>query len=267
MPGTKFNQIKDKDPNIETYLAKVSKAESGDNPNARNPYGSATGLFQFTEGTWKGMTKKYNLDYTLEDRKNPEKAAQVMRLFTQENENQLKPIVGRELTDGDRYLAHFLGSGGAKKFFTVYSANPNAPISTVLSSDALAANKGVAYNKDGSLKTVSDVYDWANTKMNIKVKPKIYNSQGTSETDAFDVVSNIPTSSVPLESSTTEYTPPVETKENQEVVQAKKEINEKSFVEELGNILSQTQQQQVVEQQPEIEIDPSAYNYINIEEY
>lgn len=267
MPGTKFKQVKDKDPNTESYLAKVSKVESGDNPNARNPNGSATGLFQFTEGTWDGLNKKYKLGYTLDDRKNPEKAANVMRLFTQENEAALKPVLGRDLNDGERYLAHFLGSGGARKFFSVYKANPNAPISTVLSAEAIKANKGVVYNKDGSLKTVDDIYGWANGKMDMKVKPKVFTSTSQVETTAYDAP-NFTSSSVPLETSTTAYVEPEPEADTKEVQQAKQEINEKSFVQDLSNIFAQQAQQPIPEISQEPEVDMSgAYNYINIDEY
>jgi len=268
MPGTKFRQVKDKDPSTETYLAKVSKVESGNNPNAQNPNGSATGLFQFTSGTWEGLNKKYNLGYTLEDRKNPEKAANVMRLFTEENESRLKPVLGRSLTDGEKYMAHFLGAGGATKFYTVYKTNPNAPISTVLSPDALKANKGVVYNKDGSLKTVADIQGWANNKMNVKAEPKIYTPTTEEKTIAYQptkvFIQGQPTA---LQTSITEYQEPEEPKETQEVSEAKQEINEKSFLQDLGNVFNQPI---VQEQQPVAEEMPSndeAYNYINIEEY
>lgn len=268
MPGTKFKQVKDKNPGTETYLAKVSKVESGNNPNAQNPYGSATGLFQFTSGTWEGLNKKYNLGYTLEDRKNPERAANMMRIFTQENENFLRPVLGRDLTDGERYLAHFMGAGGAKKFFTAYQANPNAPISAVLSSDALKANKGVVYNSNGSLKTLGDIYGWANNKMSVESKPLQYTQTSEKPESVEDYKAPyLPTSSVPLEASTAKYVEPETNTETAEVQQAKQEIKEKSFVQDLGDILSQPQEPQQPKQQQEFAFDPQAYDYIDFNPY
>ena len=37
------------------------KKESGNNPNAKAKTSSASGLFQFTEGTWKELNNKYKL--------------------------------------------------------------------------------------------------------------------------------------------------------------------------------------------------------------
>lgn len=268
-----FEELKNKDPDTEAYLAKVAKAESGNNPNAKNPYGSATGLFQFTSDTWKGLTKKYNLNYTLEDRKNPNKAANVMRLFTKENENQIQPLVGRDLNDGDRYLAHFLGAQGAKKFFTAYNSNPNLPISVVMSPAALNANKQVVYDKQGKLKTVSDVYGWAAGKMNAKVSPKIYNEESIEPTKSFNTYIN-PTPGE-LETSETEFV-----EDTQEVSQAKQDLTEKSFIEDFKNRIESQQHQiqelqkslrpieQPVQQQEEqfvLDEMPDPYNYIQLD--
>lgn len=267
-----FEEIKNKNPRTETYLAKVSRVESGNNPNAKNPYGSATGLFQFTEDTWKGMNRQYGLNYTLEDRKNPEKAAQVMRLFTEDNERSIKKSVGRELTDADRYMAHFLGAGGANKFYSVFNSNPSAPISTVMSQKALDSNRSVAYNKNGSIKTVSDVYNWAATKMNETPEDR-YQAQYGDPVPDFD--SFIRKSHGNLETSKVNY----EEEEPEEVKEASKDISEKSFMEDLQKTVK-SQQEQIDSLQSNLEPQepkkeetgytfdemPDPYNYINIED-
>jgi len=163
----RFQEYKE-DP-LNPFLRKVAQVESGGNPAAKNPTSSATGLYQFTDSTWKGVVNQLGLKYNLEDRKDPKKADLVMREFTRLNESYIKPVVGRELNDADRYLGHFLGAGGARTFFKGYNAEPNAPVSSVLSPGAIKANKSVVYNKDGSLKTIGQLYDWASAKMNIKV--------------------------------------------------------------------------------------------------
>jgi len=163
MPTVKQFQ---KDP-LNPYLKKVAYVESGNNPNAKNPYGSAGGIFQFTSGSFTAVSDKYKLGYTAEDRFDPKKAEKVMQLFTQDNEKAISGVLDGNITDADRYMAHFLGSGGANKFFGTYKQNPNAAISTVMSPAALAANKAVVYNKDGSLKTVNQVYQWAQKKMDV----------------------------------------------------------------------------------------------------
>jgi len=163
----RFQEYKE-DP-LNPFLRKVAQVESGGNPAAKNPTSSATGLYQFTDSTWKGVVNQLGLKYNLEDRKDPKKADLVMREFTRLNESYIKPVVGRELNDADRHLGHFLGAGGARTFFKGYNAEPNAPVSSVLSPGAIKANKSVVYNKDGSLKTIGQLYDWASAKMNIKV--------------------------------------------------------------------------------------------------
>lgn len=152
---------------IKDYLAKVGTVESGNNATIKNPKSSATGMYQFTDSTWQGVSKKHNLGYTMEDRLDPKKQEVAMYYFTKDNANILKPILGREPNHTEMYLGHFLGSGGASKLFRTMQANPDAPISSVMSGDQINANKSVVYNKDGSIKTVGQLYDWADKKMGI----------------------------------------------------------------------------------------------------
>lgn len=152
-------------PNYNDYLKKVKTVESGGKASAKNPHSSATGLYQFTEGTWKYISDKHKLGYSLEDRLDPKKQEVAMYYLTKENEAVLKPVLGRDLDDTDKYLAHFLGAGGASKLYRTMQQNPNAPINSVMSPRELSANKSVVFNKDGSLKTVKDIYNWAGKKM------------------------------------------------------------------------------------------------------
>jgi len=57
------------------------------------------------------------------------------------------------------YLAHFLGLGGAKRFLTGFEQNPNQPVSNLVSPEAMAANRNVFFNRDGSMRTAQQVYD------------------------------------------------------------------------------------------------------------
>lgn len=75
-------------------------------------------------------------------------------------------------------------------------------------------------------------------------------------------------SAASLQSSMTPYEEPVEVKETAEVQAAKQDIAEKNFVQDLGSILSSQPVAPVVpQQQQDIPLDDTAYNYINIEEY
>lgn len=60
--------------NVSTEKAlRVAKCESGFDPSIKNPTSSATGVFQFTQGTWLSVAKIRGQEYTLEDRKDAEK--------------------------------------------------------------------------------------------------------------------------------------------------------------------------------------------------
>jgi hypothetical protein len=151
-----------------SYYAKLSQAESSNNPNAKNKgkKQTATGLFQFIDETWIGMVKKYDLGYTLEDRKDPAKAKKVTELFTIENESYLKKSVGITPNNTDLYAAHWLGAGGATQFLKLKKANPSASISTIMSKETMALNKSYTTNTDGSYKTVGEVYNTLTNRLN-----------------------------------------------------------------------------------------------------
>jgi len=242
MPTVKQYQ---NDPRAE-YLKKVAYAESGNNPKAKNPYGSAGGSYQFVTGTWNALNKKYKLGYTEEDRFNPEKADKVMRLFTQDNENILK-VIKPDINDADRYMAHFLGAGGASKFFSVYNQNPDAPISTVMSPAALAANKNVAYNKNGSQKTVADVYAWANKKMSLTPETV---TQDFTNYEKPTPIPNFAQSNDNLQSlpETAESAPKVEEAKNS----LQQQTNEYNFVQDL-NSFQQRPTQEITQEEQQIQ--------------
>jgi hypothetical protein len=89
-------------------------AESSGRADAKNPRSSATGLFQFVEGTWKGLMRKYpELGLTPEGRTDPAQQKRAMEKFTQNNIQSLRKA-GLPVTNGTLYLAHFAGDGGAK---------------------------------------------------------------------------------------------------------------------------------------------------------
>jgi hypothetical protein len=99
---------------LTRYYQKTMSAESSGRTDAKNPRSSATGLFQFVEGTWKGLMRKYpELGLTPEGRTDPAQQKRAMEKFTQNNIQSLRKA-GLPVTNGTLYLAHFAGDGGAK---------------------------------------------------------------------------------------------------------------------------------------------------------
>jgi hypothetical protein len=143
------------------YMAAVEFVESSNNPKARAKTSSAAGLHQFLEGTWQEYTKKMGVNYTLDDRFDPEKSREVFNYFTNENARRLKETIGRDPTPTEKYLAHFFGVNGARKLLT---ATPNTPADKVATKRQLQANNAVFYEGD-RVRTVAEVTDFFRTKL------------------------------------------------------------------------------------------------------
>jgi len=148
------------------YLEILAQVESSGNPNAEAKTSSAAGLYQFTEGTWKSMVKQLDLDYNLDDRFDPDKSAKVVEALTEENRKYLEKKLDREVNHGELYLAHLLGAKGA--YDTIRKVDLAQDVSSldVLPQDYIASNPGVFANDDGSIKSVFEIYNWANDKFN-----------------------------------------------------------------------------------------------------
>ena len=151
--------------NLNDYLKKVAMVESGGQAGAKAKTSSASGLFQFTEGTWKQMTKEMGKDYSSEDRFDPKKSAEVAAYFTQKQKTQLEKGTGKTASDADLYMAHFLGAGGATKFLNALSRNPDAPVSTVAGSDQMQANASIFMDASGRERTLQEVYNLMGGKL------------------------------------------------------------------------------------------------------
>ena len=155
------------DPIEDNYYTRLAKIESGNNPKARAKTSSAAGLYQFTKPTWQGLTQQLGLNYSLDDRFDPVKSRKVVEEFTRKNKNYLVRKLGRKPNDAELYLAHFSGMGRAGEMLQVLQKNPNASVKDVFKSNQINANKSIFLNKDGSHKTVRDIYDWAAGKFDL----------------------------------------------------------------------------------------------------
>lgn len=161
----------------KNYFKKVAIVESGDNPNAKNPFGAA-GRYQFLASTWNDLSNKNKLGYSENDRFDPVKSEKVMKILTQQNANYLRKSIKRELNDDDLYLAHFLGAGGASSFIKAEAKNPNELTTSYFSPKIVQQNRNVMLNKDGSPKTLQDIRNWSRSKMSIEIpKTQASNSE------------------------------------------------------------------------------------------
>jgi hypothetical protein len=166
------------------YLLTAARMESNLNPQAQATSSSATGLYQFIDQTWLSTLKsagpaqgyKQYADaitdgvdgrYEVSD---PNMRAAIMRLrndpavsatmagaFTQTNAAQLAAALGRQPSEGELYIAHFLGPDGAVKLIKAVGGQPNANAAQMFP-QAAAANPSIFLNKSGLPRSVSDVY-------------------------------------------------------------------------------------------------------------
>lgn len=97
----------------DSYMMANSKFESGDNPNAVNKLSGASGRYQFMPSTWQGLIKEApHLQLTPEGIKDDAQQNRAMRYYTTKSVDALKPVLGRQPTGGELYLAHLLGHSG-----------------------------------------------------------------------------------------------------------------------------------------------------------
>lgn len=98
-------------------LAGMAAQESGFQPGIRAKGSSATGLFQFLDGTWKQMLKQYGPKYNIPTGTPATNGAANAILGAQYVKDNIEALrkVTNNVQPGDAYLAHFLGLGGARK--------------------------------------------------------------------------------------------------------------------------------------------------------
>src|SRR5215467_14291713 len=135
------------------YLLTTAKIESNFNPTAQASTSSAKGLYQFIDQTWLGTMKQDGAalglgryagaiertssgHYEVPDpamraailrlRNDPQASAMLAGALTRNNATLVSANIGRQPTNGELYIAHFLGADGAAKLINGASLQPRA---------------------------------------------------------------------------------------------------------------------------------------------
>lgn len=175
------------------YLLTTAKIESNLNPTAQASTSSAKGLYQFIEQTWLGTVKgagtaaglgqyanaitqtadgRYEVadpamrNAIMQLRSDPSASAQMAGAFTRANADHLQGAIGRAPTEGELYIAHFLGSDGASKLIGAAASQPSANAANMFP-QAAAANPSIFYDKAGQARSVADVYSKLSGKFEV----------------------------------------------------------------------------------------------------
>lgn len=156
-------------------------AESGNNPDAQNPYSTAQGLGQFTDGTWMDMVRQHEpalaegktRQQILDLRKDPAISGRMVDHYISDNSTFLQNN-GLDATDGNIYLAHFAGQGGAK---AILSGDPTANAAEVLAPlNGMTPEEFTAKNPFIKGMSASDLASWAGRKMGAAMPGEVYSA-------------------------------------------------------------------------------------------
>ena len=166
------------------YLLATAQVESRLNPNAQVSTSSARGLFQFIEQTWLATLKEQGpalgygpyadaitrlpsghyavtdpklYDRILNLRSDPTANALMAGAFTRINAEKLAERLGRDPTEGELYIAHFLGPMGASRLIDLAETKPLTPAASVFPA-AARANPTIFYDRHGRARTAGEVY-------------------------------------------------------------------------------------------------------------
>jgi hypothetical protein len=162
-------------------LMAIADKESSFSTGVKAKTSSATGLYQFIESTWLKTVRDFGGKHglakeaaainwvddelvvadpaekarILELRRDPYLSALLAAEMLKRDRARITKRIGRDLTDGETYLAHFLGPDDAEKFLQKVDGQPGAAAVKLLPKPA-RANRSIFYARAGrKLKSLS----------------------------------------------------------------------------------------------------------------
>ena len=181
-----------------TLLMSIADKESAFAPTVKASTSSATGLFQFIDSTWLRVVRDFGPQHGLEKeaaaidssdgppsiadpaarrrilglRNDPYLSAILAAEMLKHDAAHIAARIGRELSDGETYLAHFLGPSDAEKFITKLVSEPRYAAPKLLPKPA-RANRTIffaaAKRRAGGL-SVADVHQKFETMMDLRAE-------------------------------------------------------------------------------------------------
>jgi hypothetical protein len=172
-------------------LMAQAQRESSFRADAKSSSSSASGLFQFVDSTWLDMVHRFGDKYGVGDlaqqisqtgsgkltvtdadtkqkilalRQDPTMSANLAAEYVKQNQSEMEQALGRPMSRGDLYMAHFLGAGGATQFLKALDSKGDTPAAKLLP-DAAAANPSIFYDGSGHAKSVREIYQSVASKI------------------------------------------------------------------------------------------------------
>lgn len=171
----------------------IGHIESGFDPVAKNPKSSATGVFQITTPTLRGLIMRQGKtmgygDYVkyvgfadsktywrdqgvgdrLEDMRNvPKHSARWAARLHVDNANRITNQIGRSLEPAEYYVAHFMGASMAPIFLRNIVRKPSATLDRDTWGSQIDSNPTIFKNDDGSVRTYAQVMNWFEEKKEV----------------------------------------------------------------------------------------------------
>ena len=188
----KAAQVTEADP---VLLMAIADKESSFSTAVRAKTSSATGLFQFIDSTWLKVVRDFGARHglkkeaqaivwvddelvvtdpaerarILELRREPYVSALLAAEMLKRDASRIARRIGRDLTHGETYLAHFLGPDDAERFMEKVVDEPNSIAAKLLPKPA-RANKPIFFGSSGRKElSIAEVHQKFQAMMNLRL--------------------------------------------------------------------------------------------------